>query len=285
MPRRFRWLTALSALLLGFGSLAPLSAEPLRFKADPKSQELGIGEYRVQRAGTSLDVAIADQTQPGRIMATLQVDLDTPEGILMNLQKGGHRLRLTWSNEKARLGLTDLDTGESAARTIEIQKPHRITQEGTPDLFDRFDKEVSFAMMVLDRTLTHMGLGQYGHRNVGKPAGSGAAFSGTTPTPNKRSPAASPNLVAQNQYPPPAAGDGCGPLCDGPYEESSVNIATSRSRCCDIATQDVNEVCSNGYCYGCCDIIGCDAACIGTTDYGCVCTANGQACSAPSDSC
>jgi hypothetical protein len=282
MPKRLS-LAVFAAVLFGFGLTSLLRAEPLRFRADAKAQGLGIGEYRVERTGTSLDVEVVDQSQPGRVMAKLAIDLDTAEGILMNLEKDGHRLRLTWSNEKARLGLTDLDTGESAARTLQIAKPHRMTQEGDPGLLERYDEEISFAMTVLDQTLTRMGLGQYGHKTIQPRSGVGAAFHESAP--GKRSPLASPNLLPQNQYPPPATDSNCGPLCDGPYEESSVTIATARSRCCSIAIQDVHEVCSNGYCLSCCDIIGCDAACIGTTDYGCVCTANGQACSAPADSC
>lgn len=186
------------------------------------------------------------------------------------------------SNEEARLGLTDLDTGESGARTIQSAKPHRITQEGAPGLFERFDHEVSFAMLVLDQTLTKMNLGSYAHKRFRKPAGAAAIFGGAKP--NASRPIVNPDQLPQNQYPPGPTG-GCGPLCDGPYITSSVSVATARSRCCTIAIQDVNNSCSNGFCYGCCSIEGCDAACLGTTDYGCVCTANGEACSAPSDSC
>jgi hypothetical protein len=201
MPRWRLAFAVLAACLCGIGSLSLLHAEPLRFRADPKSQELGIGEYRVQRAGTSLDVEVVDQSEPGRVMAKLAIDLDTAEGILMNLEKDGHRLRLTWSNEKARLGLTDLDTGESAARTLQIVKPHRMTQEGDPGLLERYDKEISFAMTVLDQTLTRMGLGQYGHKTIRSQSGAGAAFNERAP--GKRPPVASPNLLPQNQYPPP----------------------------------------------------------------------------------
>lgn len=54
----------------------------------------------------------------------------------------------------------------------------------------------------------------------------------------------------------------------------------TRSRCCQRAEDGVNSECSNMYCWGCCFTLSCDAACLGGTDYGCICSMDGRACDA-----
>ncbi|MEA2691693.1 MAG: hypothetical protein QOJ16_1080 [Acidobacteriota bacterium] len=227
---------------------AHLRAEPVNFPADPTSARAGIGGYVVERSGKTVDVQIKDTA--GSPMASLEIEFDTPEGTVMNLTKGHDHLRLVWNSRNPTFSLTDLGTGSSASRTMEMSATHRITTHGSSGLLKKYEPQITLAFMVLDQTLTNLGLYEY-------------FFGG---------PLLKPKLLER-------FGAHCPPGCDGPYIFSGFVAATSRSRCCEIATQGANNNCSNGICFGCCRIIGCDAACVGTTDYGCVCSVNGQACS------
>jgi hypothetical protein len=234
---------ALAALLVP----SCLRAEPVTFPADPTSAHAGIGSYIVERSGKTIDVQIQDAA--GVPMASLEIEFDTPEGTVMHLTKGRDRLKLAWNSRTPTFSLTDLATGASASRAMEMSASHRVTTQGSPALLKKYERQTTLAFMALDQTLTNLGLYEY--------------FFGSLPAAPQ-----SPGFQAH-----------CPPGCNGPYIFSGFVAATSRSRCCEIATQGANNACSNGFCFGCCRIVGCDAACVGTTDYGCVCSVNGQACS------
>jgi hypothetical protein len=242
---------------LGLALFAPLSlnATPATFPADPTSARFGIGSYVVERTAKTVEVDIKDAR--GSAMAALTIEFDTPEGILFTLEKGKVHLRMAWKSEDPTFSVTDMRTGASATRTVRMVAAHPITTKGSSILFDKYQAEITLAFVTLDQTLTNLGLYDYFFFSKG----------------------GSKSLLQTPQDGPPLPlVRGCPPSCTGAYINSGFLAATSKSRCCEIATQSANNACSNGLCLGCCRIIGCDTACIGNTDYGCICSVNGQAC-------
>ncbi len=266
-------------ILAAASASASSGAQSMRFSADPQSAKWGVGEYQVERMGNEVRVDVLDASPREARIAALNIELETPEGIEVTIERSEHRLRLTWSNRAARLTLTDMDTGESGSRTIELGRSRNIVQEGSAQLFERYEREVALGGLVLDETLTNLELRErYGARRGISLQSSGGREAAAPPPVTQ---ASAGRVAPQNQY-PPYSGDGtCSPVCNGPIiDAGSYSVATSRSLCCNDATQATNNACSNRYCWGCCRILGCDAACAGTSDYFCGCSVEGQACSA-----
>lgn len=61
---------------------------------------------------------------------------------------------------------------------------------------------------------------------------------------------------------------------------SVTGVYASRSQGCYYAEEDLQIECSNQYCIGCEEFVGCDCACL-YDDYFCTCTARGFACEGP----
>ena len=81
------------------------------------------------------------------------------------------------------------------------------------------------------------------------------------------------NLITTNNYTP---------MVEHPYNYNCIGDSVfgwSRTSACQEALADVNSrCCSNSWCIGCCEVLGCD--CFGVTgDYLVLCTGKGKACS------
>jgi hypothetical protein len=73
---------------------------------------------------------------------------------------------------------------------------------------------------------------------------------------------------------------GTGVTCSWTPTARGFATALSRSYCCFEAESDANHQCTNTWCYGCCDLLACDAKC-GFGDYGCFCGMSGFECVGP----
>jgi hypothetical protein len=70
--------------------------------------------------------------------------------------------------------------------------------------------------------------------------------------------------------------------CSGPMVDGEAFLNISKSVLCDMARQQANNNCNNGYCFGCCKLLDCDAICF-VGDFVCVAAhVAGQSCS-PAD--
>jgi hypothetical protein len=256
-------------------SASPLCAVPERFKADPASAKAGVAEYSVKRSSkTAFEVDVLDASNA--TIATLGVKLATAEGHVLNVEKGGNRLRVVVDLDRGKVTLTDLVTGESGSRTIDMAR-HAVVPEGSRRVFEENEYDLEFALMVFDQSLVNLGLGEYRLTSDGQSRGSSIS---RPATPSGAGPGA--GVTPQHQYVPPGAdGSGCSPDCNGPIVDGNhYTVASSRSLCCNAADQSTNEACSNKYCLGCCRMLGCDYVC-GVGQYICGCSSEGQACSAP----
>jgi hypothetical protein len=127
-----------------------------------------------------------------------------------------------------------------------------MSTRGDGSVFDKYLSEIELAFTVYDQALVDVGLYEFFR---------------------KQTPAAKDDKINLR----------CPPSCDGPLIQATA-LGSGRTRCCAIGTNDANVGCSNGFCLGCCQILGCDAFC-GVGDFACVCTVIGQACSAPTLTC
>ena len=67
-------------------------------------------------------------------------------------------------------------------------------------------------------------------------------------------------------------------VCGSGQWEHGYGNALGRSGACYKATQDVNNKCSNQYCWGCYQVLPCDCGCFPETDFFCICIASGEKC-------
>ena len=243
MLRAIASLTVTIALLCTANTAQSQTAN---FRANPESTRHGIKSLKLEKQGKVLDIDIMGEH---RRMARLTVEFDTPEGTLLDLEHGKNKLRMTWSQQTGRFTLTEKKTTAFVARTVSIKSGKQMVTEGDASLIEKYENEVDLTFTVLDQALEETGLYEF-FRKV--------------PETEK----GLEKLISN-----------CPPSCGGPYLQPSA-VAGSRSRCCEIATNDANVACSNSLCFGCCRILGCDAVC-GIGDFACVCTVLGQACSEP----
>ena len=74
-----------------------------------------------------------------------------------------------------------------------------------------------------------------------------------------------------------------GPACGSTLRRGSAT-GNTRSYCCQLATQNMNNKCWNSQCTGCCNVLDCDAMCA-LDDYFCSCGRAGYECAVPAPSC
>ncbi|HKI05894.1 MAG TPA: hypothetical protein VKK31_28190 [Thermoanaerobaculia bacterium] len=241
-------LRKLSLFALLFLAAWSLRASPAEFPANPDSARRGIAKLRIEREGKVLAV---DVMGPNKRIAKLMIEFDTPEGSILNLKRDGSWLRIAWSQQTGRVSVTDPATRESASRTVALKPKKAMTTEGDGQLFEKYKGDLELAFTVYDQVLIDVGLYEFFRKQV----------------PAAREPG--DKIILR-----------CPPACDGPLIEP-VAIATGLTRCCTIATNDANVLCSNSLCIGCCQILGCDAACAIGDGFACVCAVLGRSCSEP----
>jgi len=269
MLRRRALLIASSLLLTALLQSVAARAEERAFKADPESRKLGVEGYEVEWTQNHLDIRALDKG--GSRFATISADLAGADGIQsIAFESAAESLQLSWNTKTAALQLTDNHTGEWVSATPSLST-HQTEVDGKRELLDRHAHAIALALVAVEQNMLNLGIHPRSLRLQRKGARSSNA--GQCPVPGgalsgKSSSSASPQV-------------GGAPGCEGPIDSSAVTARTSRSLCCDEATNDVESACWNEWCVGCCRIIGCDAACLGGTDYACICTAKGQECSDP----
>ena len=240
--RQFLLLASLLVLAM------PMWAVPVDFPANPESARRGITMIRIEREGKTLDIDIMGVHKQ---IARLLVEFDTPEGSILSLRKDKAWLRISWDQQRGRVTVMEPSTRQSASRTVSLAPKKQMTTEGDGSLFDKHLSEIELAFTVYDQALVDIGLYEF--------------FRKQTPTAKDTE----HKLILR-----------CPPSCDGPLIQT-IALASGLTRCCAIATNDANVLCSNGLCLGCCQILGCDSACAIGDGFACVCAVLGQACSAP----
>jgi len=78
--------------------------------------------------------------------------------------------------------------------------------------------------------------------------------------------------------PPDPIGGGGGVRCFGPWHHA-YGYSPLKSQACANARQEVNYLCSNGSCFGCCDFSACNSWCLYGDGFWCVGVVEGRACS------
>ena len=245
------------ALLLGLLA-ARTRANPLEFKPDPESVKLGVAKYLVERtSGSTLTIQALDGQ--GSDVQTISATLDTPEGVFLDVKAGDEDLTLTVNFDTGRLSLKDNVTGESAAAT----PGQPLLNEGADTLLSAHAQTVSLAVVALEENLTKLGIPRS--------------------SPGRRLPQ-SGGALCRAQSPNTASPKDSLGNCSGVIITEAAFGSTQAIACLN-ATQDANNACTNGFCYGCCQLLlppdsksPCTCTCIPGSKYWCSCTVDGQAC-------
>jgi hypothetical protein len=253
---------AIAGCFIAAGSFAVFAQESGVLKVLPESAaaKAGVSEYRFIEKSDGAAVVWAESDQG--TLATVRI-LPATDRTTVELDPAGRSsLRVTFGRRMDWVTLSDLGTRETGKAVFEA-KAGAVKKDGVfAALEARLKREIDIAFGAYEAVT---------RRNTPKPEARGTCAE------PESSEERGPNDEAFAAKDVEMLGlDNCRtsePLCRGAsYAEAS------RSWCCNEATQNANNCCTNMFCWGCCRRDDCDALCL-VDDYVCVmCGVTGYRC-------
>ncbi|MCP3961607.1 MAG: hypothetical protein GY719_27520 [bacterium] len=246
-------------IMLMIPTLAAVSvqAQSVPGDASEKAKILGVERYQYNREAKVIEIELIGSDGQA-LDASMRLEFDTPEGLLVQYSGEKGPLTITWSpmlpNPKIRI--EDPTSGIAVHRRFDpdnrVWLRETSERDGAEKLLSSRSRGFEIAMTTLDDALSNFGLNMH--------------FS---------------NLPTEAPTPPEKVGgcsQECPSACTGSWYRGAALAATASS-CCYQATNNVNNRCTQAgcFCFGCCQILSCDSVCA-LGDYFCSCGVSGKGC-------